>query len=198
MRITDLLKSESIALGTQPKDKNDAIAILTDLMEKGGNLADRAQYEKDVLTREASGTTGLGDGIATPHAKSAGVKAPGLSAMTVPAGIDFEAMDGNPSRLFFEIAAPATGADVHLEVLSKLATMIMDPDFKEALIAAQSKEEFLSLIDGTFEAKKEAAPAQADAAPAPAAVTKKILAVTACPTGIAHTFMAAESLEQHA
>ena len=202
MRITDLLKSESISLGTQPKDKNDAIAILTDLMEKGGNLADRAQYEKDVLTREASGTTGLGDGIATPHAKSAGVKAPGLSAMTVPAGMDFEAMDGNPSRLFFEIAAPATGADVHLEVLSKLATMIMDPDFKEALIAAQSKEEFLSLIDakedGTFEAKKEAAPAQADAAPAPAAVTKKILAVTACPTGIAHTFMAAESLEQHA
>ena len=202
MRITDLLKSESIALGTQPKDKNDAIAILTDLMEKGGNLADRAQYEKDVLTREASGTTGLGDGIATPHAKSAGVKAPGLSAMTVPAGMDFEAMDGNPSRLFFEIAAPATGADVHLEVLSKLATMIMDPDFKEALIAAQSKEEFLSLIDakedGTFEAKKEAASAQADAAPAPAAVTKKILAVTACPTGIAHTFMAAESLEQHA
>ena len=202
MRITDLLKSESIALGTQPKDKNDAIAILTSLMEKGGNLADRAQYEKDVLTREASGTTGLGDGIATPHAKSAGVKAPGLSAMTVPAGMDFEAMDGNPSRLFFEIAAPATGADVHLEVLSKLATMIMDPDFKEALIAAQSKEEFLSLIDakedGTFEPKKEAASAQADAAPAPAAVTKKILAVTACPTGIAHTFMAAESLEQHA
>ena len=202
MRITDLLKSESIALGTQPKDKNDAIAILTDLMEKGGNLADRAQYEKDVLAREASGTTGLGDGIATPHAKSAGVKAPGLSAMTVPAGMDFEAMDGNPSRLFFEIAAPATGADVHLEVLSKLATMIMDPDFKEALIAAQSKEEFLSLIDakedGTFEPKKEAVSAQADAAPAPAAVTKKILAVTACPTGIAHTFMAAESLEQHA
>ena len=202
MRITDLLKSESIALGTQPKDKNDAIAILTSLMEKGGNLADRAQYEKDVLTREASGTTGLGDGIATPHAKSAGVKAPGLAAMTVPAGMDFEAMDGTPSRLFFEIAAPATGADVHLEVLSKLATMIMDPDFKEALIAAQSKEEFLSLIDakedGTFEAKKEAASAQADAAPAPAALTKKILAVTACPTGIAHTFMAAESLEQHA
>ena len=202
MRITDLLKSESIMLGAQPKDKRDAIAILTGLMEKGGNLSDKAQYEKDVLAREASGTTGLGDGIATPHAKSAGVKAPGLSAMTVPAGMDFEAMDGNPSRLFFEIAAPATGADVHLEVLSKLATMIMDPDFKEALIAAQSKEEFLSLIDakedGTFEAKKEAAPAQADAAPAPAAVTKKILAVTACPTGIAHTFMAAESLEQHA
>ena len=212
MRITDLLKSESIMLGAQPKDKNDAIAILTGLMEKGGNLSDKAQYEKDVLAREASGTTGLGDGIATPHAKSAGVKAPGLAAMTVPAGMDFEAMDGNPSRLFFEIAAPDTAADVHLEVLSKLATMIMDPDFKEALVAAKSKEEFLSLIDakedGKFEAAAEPVPAAAEAgaqaaAPvestaAPAAITKKILAVTACPTGIAHTFMAAESLEQHA
>ena len=212
MRITDLLKSESIMLGAQPKDKRDAIAILTGLMEKGGNLSDKAQYEKDVLAREASGTTGLGDGIATPHAKSAGVKAPGLAAMTVPAGMDFEAMDQNPSRLFFEIAAPDTAADVHLEVLSKLATMIMDPDFKEALIAAKSKEEFLSLIDakedGKFEAAAEPAPAAAEAgaqaaAPvestaAPASITKKILAVTACPTGIAHTFMAAESLEQHA
>ena len=212
MRITDLLKSASIMLGAQPKDKRDAIAILTGLMEKGGNLSDKAQYEKDVLAREASGTTGLGDGIATPHAKSAGVKAPGLAAMTVPAGMDFEAMDGNPSRLFFEIAAPDTAADVHLEVLSKLATMIMDPDFKEALVAAKSKEEFLSLIDakedGKFEAAAEPAPAAAEAgaqaaAPvestaAPAAITKKILAVTACPTGIAHTFMAAESLEQHA
>ena len=212
MRITDLLKSESLMLGAQPKDKRDAIAILTGLMEKGGNLSDKAQYEKDVLAREASGTTGLGDGIATPHAKSAGVKAPGLAAMTVPAGMDFEAMDGNPSRLFFEIAAPDTAADVHLEVLSKLATMIMDPDFKEALVAAKSKEEFLSLIDakedGKFEAAAEPAPAAAEAgaqaaAPiestaAPAAITKKILAVTACPTGIAHTFMAAESLEQHA
>ena len=209
MRITDLLKSESIMLGAQPKDKRDAIAILTGLMEKGGNLSDKAQYEKDVLAREASGTTGLGDGIATPHAKSAGVKAPGLAAMTVPAGMDFEAMDQNPSRLFFEIAAPDTAADVHLEVLSKLATMIMDPDFKEALIAAKSKEEFLSLIDakedGKFEAAKESAPAAETAAKedspkeaAPAAITKKILAVTACPTGIAHTFMAAESLEQHA
>ncbi|WP_313972654.1 fructose-specific PTS transporter subunit EIIC [uncultured Selenomonas sp.] len=212
MRITDLLKSESIMLGAQPKDKRDAIAILTGLMEKGGNLSDKAQYEKDVLAREASGTTGLGDGIATPHAKSAGVKAPGLAAMTVPTGMDFEAMDGNPSRLFFEIAAPDTAADVHLEVLSKLATMIMDPDFKEALVAAKSKEEFLSLIDakedGKFEAAAEPAPAAAEAgvqaaAPvestaAPAAITKKILAVTACPTGIAHTFMAAESLEQHA
>ena len=200
MRITDLLKSESIALGTSPKDKGDAIAILTSLMEKGGNLADRAQYESDVLAREASGTTGLGDGIATPHAKSAGVKAPGLAAMTVPGGMDFESMDGNPARLFFEIAAPDTAADVHLEVLSKLATMIMDPDFKEALIAAKTKEEFLGLIDakedGTFEAP--AADEAAEGEPLPEVSAKKVLAVTACPTGIAHTFMAAESLEQHA
>ena len=200
MRITDLLKSESIALGTSPKDKSDAIAILTSLMEKGGNLADRAQYESDVLAREASGTTGLGDGIATPHAKSAGVKAPGLAAMTVPGGMDFESMDGNPARLFFEIAAPDTAADVHLEVLSKLATMIMDPDFKEALIAAKTKEEFLGLIDakedGTFEAP--AADEAAEGEPLPEVSAKKVLAVTACPTGIAHTFMAAESLEQHA
>ena len=200
MRITDLLKSESIALGTSPKDKGDAIAILTSLMEKGGNLADRAQYESDVLAREASGTTGLGDGIATPHAKSVGVKAPGLAAMTVPGGMDFESMDGNPARLFFEIAAPDTAADVHLEVLSKLATMIMDPDFKEALIAAKTKEEFLGLIDakedGTFEAP--AADEDAEGEPLPEVSAKKVLAVTACPTGIAHTFMAAESLEQHA
>ena len=200
MRITDLLKSESIALGTSPKDKGDAIAILTSLMEKGGNLADRAQYESDVLAREASGTTGLGDGIATPHAKSAGVKAPGLAAMTVPGGMDFESMDGNPARLFFEIAAPDTAADVHLEVLSKLATMIMDPDFKEALIAAKTKEEFLGLIDakedGTFEAP--AADEAVEGEPLPEVSAKKVLAVTACPTGIAHTFMAAESLEQHA
>ncbi len=194
MRIKDLLKSESIALGKAPRDKADAIAILTELMAKSGNLIDKAQYEKDILAREAQGTTGLGDGIATPHAKSTGVKAPGLAAMTVPVGVDFEAMDEKPSRLFFAIAAPAEADDVHLEVLSKLATMIMDPDFKEALIAAKSKEEFLSLIAAkeVDEAKKaEDAPTSIDA-------PKKILAVTACPTGIAHTFMAAESLEQHA
>ncbi|SEH30460.1 PTS fructose transporter subunit IIABC [Selenomonas sp. KH1T6] len=198
MRITDLLKSESILLGAQPADKNAAIRQLTDLMEKGGNLTDKAQYMKDVLAREASGTTGLGDGIATPHAKSAGVKAAGLAAMTVPAGMDFESMDGLPSRLFFQIAAPDSANDEHMAILSKLATMIMDPDFKEALIAASSKDEFLKLIDDK-EDGKFVAPAAAEAqVAAPVSDHIQVLAVTACPTGIAHTFMAAESLEQHA
>ena len=106
MRITDLLKAERIELGAKPADKAAAIDLLADLMEKGGNLADKAQYKKDVLAREAEGTTGLGDGLATPHAKSAGVKAAGLAAMTVPQGMDYQSLDGKPSRLFFMIAAP--------------------------------------------------------------------------------------------
>ena len=198
MRVTELLKNASIDLGAHVKNKDDAIAHLADLMEKGGNLKNKAQYLKDVQAREASGTTGLGDGIATPHAKSAGVKAPGLAAMTIPEGIDFQSMDGNPARLFFAIAAPDTGADEHLMILSKLATMIMDPDFKEALIAAKSKQEFLKLIDDKEDGKFQAAGGSASAAPVSAADHIQILAVTACPTGIAHTFMAAESLEQHA
>ena len=196
MRITDLLKNESILLGANPADKDAAIDQLVDLMGKSGNLADPAQYKKDVLAREASGTTGLGDGIATPHAKSSGVKAAGLSAMTVPAGMDFKSMDGKPSRLFFMIAAPASANDEHLTILSQLATMIMDPDFKEALVAATTKEEFLKLIDDKESGKFQGA--SAGSAPAPTADHIQILAVTACPTGIAHTFMAAESLEQHA
>ena len=197
MRVTDLLKNASIDLGAHVKDKQDAISHLVDLMEKGGNLKNKEQYKKDVFAREASGTTGLGDGIATPHAKSSGVKAPGLAAMTIPNGIDFESMDGNPARLFFAIAAPDGGNDEHLMILSKLATMVMDPDFKEALIKATTKEEFLKIIDDKEDGKFQA-PASANAAPVATADHIQILAVTACPTGIAHTFMAAESLEQHA
>ena len=204
MRITDLLKSESIALGQKPANKQSAIRQLADLMAASGNLSDKEQYLKDVFTREASGTTGLGDGIATPHAKSTGVKEAGLAAMTVPAGMDFESMDGKPARLFFMIAAPDSANDAHIQILQQLAMMIMDPDFKEALIAAKTKEEFLHLIDlkedGKFEAPKaEAAASEGEAVDAaPASDHIQILAVTACPTGIAHTFMAAESLEQHA
>lgn len=204
MRITDLLKSESIALGQKPADKESAIRQLADLMAASGNLSDKEQYLKDVFAREASGTTGLGDGIATPHAKSTGVKEAGLAAMTVPAGMDFESMDGKPARLFFMIAAPDSANDAHIQILQHLAMMIMDPDFKEALIAAKTKEEFLHLIDlkedGKFEAPKaEAAASEGEAVDAaPASDHIQILAVTACPTGIAHTFMAAESLEQHA
>ncbi len=197
MRVTELLKTASIDLRANVKDKQDAISHLVDLMDKGGNLKDKAQYLKDVRAREASGTTGLGDGIATPHAKSKGVKAPGLAAMTIPEGIEFESMDGNPARLFFAIAAPDTAADDHLMILSKLATMIMDPDFKEALIAAKTKQEFLKIIDDKEDGKFQAPSAGVDLAK-PTADHIQILAVTACPTGIAHTFMAAESLEQHA
>ena len=197
MRVTDLLKNASIDLGAKVKDKPDAISHLVDLMEKGGNIKNKAQYLKDVQAREASGTTGLGDGIATPHAKSGGVTAAGLAAMTIPEGIDFQSMDGNPARLFFLIAAPDGGNDEHLMILSKLATMVMDPDFKEALIKAKSKEEFLKIIDDKEDGKFQA-PASASSAPAATADHIQILAVTACPTGIAHTFMAAESLEQHA
>ena len=199
MRITDLLKNESIVLGANPADKASAIHQLVELMDASGNLSDKEQYEKDVLAREASGTTGLGDGIATPHAKSKGVSHAGLAAMTVPAGMDFESMDGKPSRLFFLIAAPDGENDEHMAILSKLATMIMDPDFKEALIAAKTKEEFLQIINDKEEGKfvaKSAAAEEPAAAAAPDHI--QILAVTACPTGIAHTFMAAESLEQHA
>ena len=200
MHINDLLKPESIALGVSaPASKEAAIRLLADYMEKGGNLGDKEQYVKDVLTREESGTTGLGDGIATPHAKSDGVKAAGLAAMTVPDGMDFAAMDGNPSRLFFMIAAPNGANDEHLAILSKLATMIMDPDFKEALIAAKSVDEFRKLIDDKENDRFVAPGADAAAAETkPAADHIQILAVTACPTGIAHTFMAAESIEQHA
>ena len=200
MRVTELLRNASIDLGAHVKNKQDAISHLVDLMDKGGNLTNKEQYKKDVLAREASGTTGLGDGIATPHAKSAGVKAPGLAAMTIPEGIDFESMDGNPARLFFAIAAPDGGNDEHLMILSKLATMIMDPDFKEALIKSTTKEEFLKLIDDKEDGKFQA-PADSSSTVAlskEASDHIQILAVTACPTGIAHTFMAAESLEQHA
>ena len=198
MQINDLLKPESIALGiAPPASKEEAIRLLADYMEKGGNLSDKEQYVKDVLTREESGTTGLGDGIATPHAKSAGVTAAGLAAMTIPDGMDFAAMDGNPSRLFFMIAAPDAANDEHIQILSKLATMIMDPDFKEALIQAKSVAEFRKLIDDK-ENDRFAAPSTAEEPASPSADHIQLLAVTACPTGIAHTFMAAESLEQHA
>ncbi|MDD6219281.1 MAG: fructose-specific PTS transporter subunit EIIC [Selenomonadaceae bacterium] len=193
MKISDLLSSQSIQIGAAPADKSAAINQLADLMEKGGSISDKQQYLKDVLAREASCTTGLGDGIATPHAKSAGVKKAALAAMTVPAGIDFESLDGNPARLFFMIAAPEGAADAHIELLQQLSTMIMDNDFKEALIAAKSKEEFLKIIDD-----KEAGRFGAASSEPAADSSKKILAVTACPTGIAHTFMAAEKLENTA
>ena len=224
MKITDLLKPQSILLNASPTNKADAIYTLGDLMDKGGNLSDKAEYLEAVFAREESGSTGLGDGIATPHAKSAGVKEAGLAAMVVPNGVDFEALDGQPSRLFFMIAAPEGAADTHVEVLSKLATMVIDPDFKNALIQAATVNRFLELItakeDGNFDpsvegyikTEDEKAPSITDAIEAKAteAIEKvvpkvsvdnphyEVLAVTGCPTGIAHTYIAAESLERKA
>ena len=197
MKITDILKPVSIQLNVaQPKSKVEAINILADLMEKGGNLSNKEEYVKAVIAREDSGSTGLGDGIATPHAKSSAVREAGLAAMVVPQGMDFAALDGNPSRLFFMIAAPNSASDLHVQLLSKLATMLMDPDFKDALINAKSVDEFLQLINEKEEGKSSAEEAPAEAEKTPDGY--EVLAVTACPTGIAHTYMAAESLEQHA
>ncbi|MDY3974414.1 fructose-specific PTS transporter subunit EIIC [uncultured Veillonella sp.] len=233
MKITDLLKEQSILLQAAPATKKDAILLLGDLMEAGGHLSNKEQYVNDVLAREATGTTGLSDGIATPHAKSAGVKTAGLAAMVVPNGMDFESLDGQPANLFFMIAAPDGGADTHIELLSRLATIVMDADFRAALLKAQTVEGFLALIDvkdanqfapGMTEAdaieQANALNAQANSNdenstknPAPTedsstttaanaasgvAPTYRVLAVTACPTGIAHTYMAAESLERTA
>ena len=224
MKITDLLKPQSILLNASPTNKADAIYTLGDLMDKGGNLSDKAEYLEAVFAREESGSTGLGDGIATPHAKSAGVKEAGLAAMVVPNGVDFEALDGQPSRLFFMIAAPEGAADTHVEVLSKLATMVIDPDFKNALIQSATVNRFLELItakeegnfdpsvEGYIKTADEKAPSITDAIEAKAteAIEKvvpkvsvdnphyEVLAVTGCPTGIAHTYMAAESLERKA
>ena len=224
MKITDLLKPQSILLNASPTNKADAIYTLGDLMDKGGNLSDKAEYLEAVFAREESGSTGLGDGIATPHAKSAGVKEAGLAAMVVPNGVDFDALDGQPSRLFFMIAAPEGAADTHVEVLSKLATMVIDPDFKNALIQAATVDRFLELItakeegnfdpsvEGYIKTENEKAPSIIEAIEAKATeaienvVPKvsvdnphyEILAVTGCPTGIAHTYMAAESLERKA
>ena len=224
MKITDLLKPQSILLNASPTNKADAIYTLGDLMDKGGNLSNKAEYLEAVFAREKSGSTGLGDGIATPHAKSAGVKEAGLAAMVVPNGVDFEALDGQPSRLFFMIAAPEGAADTHVEVLSKLATMVIDPDFKNALIQSATVNRFLELItakeegnfdpsvEGYIKKEDEKAPSITDAIEAKAteAIEKvvpkvsvdnphyEVLAVTGCPTGIAHTYMAAESLERKA
>ncbi|SFW34461.1 PTS fructose transporter subunit IIABC [Ruminococcus flavefaciens] len=191
MRIVDLLSKNSIKLNASPKSKFEAIDMLIDLQVKGGNIADKESYKKGILAREEKGSTAVGEGIAIPHAKSEAVKAPSLAAMTVPDGVDYEALDDEPSNLLFMIAAPNDG-DVHLEVLSRLMTILMDEDFRDDLLKAKDADEFLKVID---DMEKEKYPDE------PAAEERsengyKVLAVTACPTGIAHTYMAAEALEK--
>lgn len=207
MRITDLLKKESIALGVRVNSKEAAIDYLVDLMDKSGRLNDREGYKKGILAREALGSTAVGDGIAIPHAKVAAVNEPGLAAMVVPDGVDYDSFDGSPVNLLFMIAAPDGEADAHLEALSKLSMVLMDPDFKDSLIKAKTADEFLKLINDKeadrFAPAKEETPQETEPAPERAAGGKnqadtryRILAVTACPTGIAHTFMAAENLQR--
>ncbi|MBQ1329090.1 MAG: PTS sugar transporter subunit IIA [Mogibacterium sp.] len=202
MKIKDLLKKEGISLGLKPADKAEVIDIMVDLHDKVGNLNDKAAYKEAILAREAQGSTAVGMGIAVPHAKTDAAKQPGLTAITVPDGIDYECADGTDSNLFFMIAAPGGAADTHLEVLAGLMTMLMDPEFSQSLVAAKTPEEFLALIDAKEDERaedkaEEAAPAAAAAASA-ASNGKKLVAITACPTGIAHTYMAAEALEQTA
>lgn len=268
MRITELLKQESIGLNERAENKEQAIDKLVTLMEAGGRLKDKAGYKAGILAREGLGSTAIGEGIAIPHAKVEAVAQPGLAAMVLPEGVDYEAFDGSLANLIFMIAAPAEGADVHLEALARLSTLLMNPGFKEALTAAKSKEEFLRVIDeaetarfGTAEEENgpqgdaaeegngpQGGAAQTENGPqtgaeqtgngsqtgaaqtgngpqggaartgnrpqtgAPAAESRtskkptaesaptgyRVLAVTACPTGIAHTYMAAENLENTA
>ena len=208
MRINDLLKPEAIKIGGAAANKDDAIAKMVELMCREGNVADVAGYTAAVHAREEESTTALGDGIAIPHAKTAAVTAPGLAAMTLPEGVDYDSPDGQPTNLMFLIAAPDTEADTHLEVLSRLCMLLMDPDFTANLRAAETPEAFRAAIDAAEEAKfgpaeaadSVSAPAKAAAeAPVPAADgAYDVLAITACPTGIAHTYMAAEGLERQA
>ncbi len=191
MRITDLLKKEGIRIGTAPASKAEAIDLLVGLHEKCGDLYDTAAYREGILAREAMGTTAIGMEIAIPHAKSEAVKAPALTAITAPAGVDYGSPDGMPAKLLFMIAATTDG-DVHMEVLARMMQLLMDMDLTEKLKNAKTPGEFLSLIDAAETAKF---PDEVKAAPAePEKKGYRVLAVTACPTGIAHTYMAAEAL----
>lgn len=194
MRVKDLLSAVSIDLHGTAATKEEAIKKLVDLMVKRGNISDRDVYEKGVFLREEEGSTGIGEGIAIPHCKSDTVTAPGLAAMLVPGGVEFDSLDGEPADLFFLIAAPNTEDNVHLEVLSRLSMLLMDEKFQSDLRNASSAEEFLSVIDAAESDKEEADEAKAEAA-APSD-GYDVIAVTACPTGIAHTYMAAEALEK--
>ena len=193
MRIVDLLKKESIRLNAAPKSKSEAIDMLVDLQVNGGNISDREEYKRGIVAREEHGSTAVGEGIAIPHAKNKGVKAPSLAAMTVPDGVDYEALDDEPSNILFMIAAPEGGSDVHLDVLARLMTVLMDEDFRAKLLSAKDKDEFLKIIDDMESEKYPDEPQEKASADDG---TIKVLAVTACPTGIAHTYMAAEALEK--
>lgn len=199
MTIRDLLAAESINLNGTPAGKTEALNQCIDLMAKSGKIADVEKYRKGVFAREEEGTTGIGMGIAIPHCKSDAVTKAGLAAMVVKDGVDFESLDGTPAKIIFLIAAANTEDNVHLQVLSKLSVMLMDEQFTNSLINAGSVDEFLNIIDSAEKAKDEKEAAKE--AKEPVEVKKDdvfIVAVTACPTGIAHTYMAAEAIEKKA
>lgn len=222
MRITELLKKDSVSLGVRVDSKDAAINYLVDLHARVGNITDKAIFKEGIVKREESGSTAIGEGIAIPHAKNKAVTKAGLAAMTVPEGVDYDSLDGQPTNLIFMIAAPEGGSDVHLEVLSRLSMLLIDEDFRKELLASKNVDEFLKVCDkyeaakfpeefakdeqsaddkATDKQKTDAAGSKgtdkqkADAAGSKAPVYK-VLAVTACPTGIAHTYMAAEALEK--
>lgn len=197
MRITDLLDKRSISLTGAPKSKSEALDQVVELMVKSGKINDQEAYRKQVYAREEESTTGIGEGIAIPHGKCDAVSKPGLAAMVVKDGVDFDALDGEPVTLIFLIAAPNTEDNVHLDVLSKLSVLMMDEAFSDHLRKAETVEEFLAIIDQADEEKESIDERLSDTGEASAGQIK-ILAVTGCPTGIAHTYMAAEGIEKAA
>ncbi len=197
MRITDLLDKRSISLSEQPKSKNEALDLAVELMVKSGRINDKEAYRRQVYAREEESTTGIGEGIAIPHGKCGAVDRPGLAAMVVKEGVEFDALDGEPVSLIFLIAAPDTEDNVHLDVLSKLSVLMMDDDFANDLRNAASEEEFLAIIDKADDEKKSIDERLSETGITDSSAIK-ILAVTSCPTGIAHTYMAAEGIEKAA
>ena len=197
MRITDLLDKQSISLNGAPKDKKEALDQVVDLMAKSGKINDVEAYRQRVYAREEESTTGIGEGIAIPHGKCDAVTKPGLAAMVVKDGVDFDSLDGEPVHLIFLIAAPNTEDNIHLDVLSKLSVLLMDEQFTADLLNAKSVDEFLEIVDKADDEKSDIDERLADTGEAEGAQAK-LLAVTACPTGIAHTYMAAEGIEKAA
>lgn len=200
MRITDLLDARSISLQAAPGNKEEALNQAVELMIQRGNISDKASYRRQVGEREKESTTGIGEGIAIPHGKCAAVAAPGLAAMVIPGGVDFDSLDGEPVTLLFLIAAPDTEDNIHLDVLGKLSMLLMDEEFTQRLRGAGSVEEFIKIIDEADEEKAgiEERLETAEETQKSSEGSVKILAVTSCPTGIAHTYMAAEGLEKAA
>lgn len=194
MRITDLLDKRSINLNASPKSKNEALDMAVSLMAKSGKINDVESYRRKVYAREEESTTGVGEGIAIPHGKCDAVNAPGLAAMVIRDGVDFDSLDGEPVKILFLIAAPNTEDNVHLDVLSKLSVLLMDEEFVGKLMSAADPDEFLKIIDSADEEAKSID----DRLGKDGKIQAKILAVTSCPTGIAHTYMAAEGLEKAA